>query len=279
MIRGITLGLYNRWNWINPDGSLTPGAIAAIDNIKACNATHAILVTSIIQDNINSQWQRFVEWNPTPRDFQRIRNACISRGLKVGVKIHVDPMDNNYRQQINPADLDQWAGFYMALVESYIDRCVTPEAVFILTEQEGLGIRDPNIWSPWTTRLKAKWPSINTLAIAGAGLHPYNPAHRDTQRSLNQTFGAVGASLYPGTWQIEDWSTRAAIANALAASWWLQDAQANNYRAIPTEWHSGTPDYIRRFLGACADVGIVDTVAWFPPDTEAKRAAFREFWT
>jgi hypothetical protein len=194
--------------------------------------------------------------------------------LGVGLKVHVDPMDGNWRGQINPTNLGLWKGAYQPLIESFINYTL-PSILVIYTEQEGLALADQVQVSVWRTHLLNTYPYLATvnggvMAIGGNGLWTGD---------INGVMGYAGASIYPQ--HGFDGNDRASIRNHIESSAWYQNATNNNpsYIPMPTEWDNSTPVKILAHLGAFQDLGITNSIAWYQPDTVSKQNAFATYWT
>ncbi len=113
--KGVTL--QPRW----PEDFGSPNTDAAIDQARQTNANYVALVIPLQQDNISSTNIYRASYAPTDAALIHATNKAHSLGMKVSLKIHLDPQDGQWRANINPTDRNAWYSNYGNFMNYFAD--------------------------------------------------------------------------------------------------------------------------------------------------------------
>ncbi|MBU6231201.1 hypothetical protein KGP36_00915 [Patescibacteria group bacterium] len=184
----------------NPGDFSSSAFDQSLSNAHAAGADTAVLIIPLYQTDDNSS-SIFTGYNtPSDADIVSAGNYAKSIGMKVVLKPHVDPLNGDWRANINPSNRDQWYGSYGYWLNHIGDLGTQVGAAGIVVGTELISTADYTVnpdnterWQKLISDLRQHFSGFLTYSANwGSGSYAEEPPHIGFWPSLDY----IGISAY-----------------------------------------------------------------------------------
>jgi len=153
----------------------------SVDKAAADGANHITLIIPVRQTSINSTDVAVAADTPTDASVTAAAQYIKSKGMSVGIGIHVNPYDGQWRALINPGDRTTWFANYGVILNRYATLSQNIGAKQYVLGTELSSMTDPNVNASNTTNWKNL---ISSVRARYTGSVTYSAQHSNYKSDL-----------------------------------------------------------------------------------------------